>query len=87
MYDLKTKWIKLNYEVERLNVYILKLETEIKFLRTEKNELEAECEKLRNMLLKALGIIREGKALFAPNTTNAFIDDWIKDVEELDNNT
>lgn len=38
-------------------------------------------EKMEHLLLKALGIIREGKAQFAPNTTNAFIDDWIKDTE------
>jgi hypothetical protein len=50
MYDLKTKWIKLNYEVERLNAYILKLETEIKLLRIEKIELEAENEKLKTFV-------------------------------------
>ena len=60
MYDLKTKWIKLNYEVERLNAYILKLETEIKILRIEKNELEKaakykkEAEKYKAMYLKSI---------------------------------
>lgn len=43
----------------------------------------AENKRLKIMLQKALGIIREGKALYAPNTTNAFIDDWIKDCERI----
>jgi hypothetical protein len=46
--------------------------------------LGEENEKLRNMLLKALGIIREGKAKFAPTTTNSLVDEWLKDMEELD---
>lgn len=40
-------------------------------------------QKLESMLVKAEQFLREGKAKFAPNTTNSFVDDWLKDFAEM----
>ena len=45
--------------------------------------LEKRNANLVYLLQKAIGIIREAKPLLAPNTTNAFVDDWLKDAEKI----
>lgn len=42
--------------------------------------------KVETLLSSGLQYMKEGKRLFTPNTTNSFVDDWIRDVETyLDN--
>ena len=40
-------------------------------------DLKKERDRALAMLKKAAQYLREGKAKFAPNTTNSFVDDWL----------
>ena len=47
-------------------------------LSTARKEARAEC---AEMLEKAYRFLREGKAKFAPDTTNSRVDEWLADYE------
>jgi hypothetical protein len=58
------------------------------FLYDEHNDLtrklaaaQADIAVLRNTLKKATRLLREGKAQFAPHTTNSEVDDFLRDIE------
>lgn len=47
------------------------------------SDLKLQLEHQRRVIEKAGQYLREGKAKFAPHTTNSFVDDLIKEIEAL----
>lgn len=73
-------------EIERLQNKIKSLRSFVKQHQDFRNALTAERErvaKLERMVDRAHRLLVEGKAKFAPHTTNSFVDDWLQDFRAL----